>query len=127
MAKPVISTNHGGSREIIENNVTGWLVEPRNPEDLADRIIYVLGLDQKKKDSIGKNAQRKIKEKFSLKEMLYQTLQVYEELIERKNILIIKFGGLGDVVLSLNAIYSIREKFKKSKLLLLTENLTGSS
>ena len=84
MAKPVISTNHGGSREIIENNVTGWLVEPRNPEDLADRIIYVLGLDQKKKDSIGKNAQRKIKEKFSLKEMLYQTLQVYEELIERK-------------------------------------------
>ena len=30
MAKLVISTNHGGSREIIENNVTGWLVEPRN-------------------------------------------------------------------------------------------------
>ena len=53
--------------------------------------------------------------------MLNQTLEVYEELIERKNILIIKFGGLGDVVLSLNAIYSIREKFKKSKLLLLTE------
>ena len=122
MAKPVISTNHGGSREIIENNVTGWLVEPRNPEDLADRIIYVLGLDQKKKDSIGKNAQRKIKEKFSLKEMLYQTLQVYEELIERKKILIIKFGGLGDIVLSLNAIYSIKSKFKNSKLILLTEN-----
>ena len=72
------------SREIIENNVTGWLVEPRNPEDLADKIIYVLALDQRKKDSIGKNAQKKIKERFSLKEMLYQTLQVYEELIERK-------------------------------------------
>lgn len=41
--------------------------------------------------------------------------------MKEKNILIIKFGGLGDVVLSLNAIYSIREKFKKSKLLLLTE------
>ena len=41
--------------------------------------------------------------------------------MKEKNILIIKFGGLGDIVLSLNAIYSIREKFKKSKLLLLTE------
>ena len=49
MAKPVIATNHGGSREIIENNVTGWLVEPRNPENLADKISYVLSLDQKKK------------------------------------------------------------------------------
>ena len=84
MSKPVISTNHGGSREIIENNVTGWLVEPKKPEDLADKITYVLALDQKKKDSIGKNAQRKIRERFSLKEMLNQTLEVYEELIERK-------------------------------------------
>ena len=84
MSKPVIATNHGGSREIIENNVTGWLVEPKNPEDLANKIIHVLNLDQQKKDSIGKNAQRKIKQKFSLKQMLSQTLQVYEELIERK-------------------------------------------
>ena len=49
MSKPVISTNHGGSREIIENNVTGWLVEPNNPEDLANKIIYVLNLNQRKK------------------------------------------------------------------------------
>ena len=41
MAKPVISTNHGGSREIIENNVTGWLVEPRNPEDLGRIFTYL--------------------------------------------------------------------------------------
>ena len=67
MSKPVIATNHGGSREIIENNVTGWLVEPRNPEDLAEKISYVLMLDQKKKDSVGRNAQRKVREKFSLK------------------------------------------------------------
>ena len=48
MAKPVISTNHGGSREIIENNVTGWLVEPRNPGRLADRIILRTWLRSKK-------------------------------------------------------------------------------
>ena len=81
MSKPVIATNHGGSREISENNVTGWLVEPRNPEDLAEDIIRTY-VRPKKKDSVGRNAQRKVREKFSLKKMLNQTLQVYEELID---------------------------------------------
>ena len=44
----------------------------------------MLSLDQKKKDSIGQNAQKKIKQKFSLRQMLNQTLEVYEELIARK-------------------------------------------
>ena len=39
----------------------------------------------------------------------------------QKKILIIKFGGLGDVILSLNAIYSIFNHHNKSKLILLTE------
>ena len=60
------------------------MIEPKNPEELANKIVDVLNLDQKNKDIIGRNAQRKIKEKFSLKQMLNQTLQVYEELIERK-------------------------------------------
>lgn len=41
--------------------------------------------------------------------------------MKEKKILIIKFGGLGDIILSLNAIYSIRNEFKDHKLILLTE------
>tara|TARA_B100000242_G_scaffold247529_1_gene188404 strand:- start:208 stop:528 length:321 start_codon:yes stop_codon:yes gene_type:complete len=40
---------------------------------------------------------------------------------QQKKILIIKFGGLGDVILSLNAIYSIINHHNKCKLILLTE------
>ena len=53
MMKPIISSNHGGSREIIENNTTGWLVEPGNPEALAKKILDVLEMPQGKKDLIG--------------------------------------------------------------------------
>jgi len=84
MTKPIISSNHGGSREIIENNTTGWLVEPGNPKQLAEKILYVLGLKEKEKDLIGHNARRRIKKKFSLDNMLDKTMAVYEELIERK-------------------------------------------
>ncbi|MEE2694854.1 MAG: glycosyltransferase family 9 protein [Pseudomonadota bacterium] len=40
---------------------------------------------------------------------------------QEKKVLIIKFGGLGDVILSLNAINSIIEHHKKRKITLLTE------
>ena len=40
--------------------------------------------------------------------------------LSQKKILVVKFGGLGDVVLSLNAMYSIYKHFDKN-LSLLTE------
>ena len=119
MTKPVIASNHGGSREIIENNVSGWLVPPSNPEALAEKITFVLELSQQK-DLIGNNARKRVIEKFSLRQMLDKTIKVYEELIAAKEILVIKFGGLGDVILSLSAMYSIFRKFNR-KITLLTE------
>ena len=84
MAKPIISSNHGGSREIIENGMTGWLVEPGNVEMLGDKILEVLQLSQEKKDNIGSNARRRVKEKFNLENMLNKTLSVYDDLLSTK-------------------------------------------
>ncbi len=84
MTKPVIASNHGGSREIIENNLSGWLVNPGDVEALGEKILHVLGLEQRKKDLIGNNARKRIIEKFNLKQMLDKTINVYEELIEAK-------------------------------------------
>ncbi len=84
MTKPIISSNHGGSREIIENKITGWLVEPSKPNQLAEKIIEVLKLPQEKKDLVGLNARRRVEEKFSLSEMLKKTMSVYENLLSTK-------------------------------------------
>ena len=84
MTKPIISSNHGGSREIIENSMTGWLVEPSNPVKLAEKILEVLHLPQEQKDAIGLSARRRVKEKFSLNDMLKKTLTVYEDLLSTK-------------------------------------------
>ena len=50
--------------------------------------------------------------------MLRKTMLVYEDLLSTKKILIIKFGGLGDIVLSLDAIFSIIKHHKISATLL---------
>ena len=84
MCKPVISSNHGGSKDIIENEKTGWLVEPGNPVKLSEKIIEVIKMPESKKDKIGKSARIRVKKKFSLDLMLSKTINLYEELVARR-------------------------------------------
>jgi glycosyltransferase involved in cell wall biosynthesis len=39
---PVVATDVGGTRELIENGVTGWLVPPDRLEALAERLAWIL-------------------------------------------------------------------------------------
>jgi glycosyltransferase involved in cell wall biosynthesis len=41
--KPVITTNVGGLPDVVTDNETGFLVEPRDPQALADAIAKALG------------------------------------------------------------------------------------
>jgi len=84
MSKPVISSNHGGSKDIIENEKTGWLVEPNNSQKLAEKIIEVIKMPERKKDQIVKSARVRVKNKFSLDLMLNKTINLYEELVARR-------------------------------------------
>ena len=85
---PVIGTNGGASKELIENGVNGFLFEPGNPEDLKDKIITLfqseemriaMGVEAKKMCALA-NFSNNIGEQF------YHILQ-YEGLIplEEKN------------------------------------------
>ena len=86
MCKPIIASNHGGSIFIIDNNVTGWLVEPGDSTDLAKKIAEVIQKKQVIKDSIGKKARERIKSKFNITSMLDKTVALYEKTIsEKKN------------------------------------------
>jgi glycosyltransferase involved in cell wall biosynthesis len=39
---PVVATNVGGLPDLVQNGKTGWLVPPRNPEELAHAILEAL-------------------------------------------------------------------------------------
>ena len=61
------------------------------------------------------------KKNLTLKTCLNKQWQFMKNYSFEKKILIIKFGGLGDIILSLNAMYSIIKHHKKRKITLLTE------
>ncbi len=64
-AKPVVATRVGGMPEIIIEGETGYLVEPQNPDDLADKIILILS-DLDRASKMGQKAKQYAEENFSI-------------------------------------------------------------
>lgn len=54
MEKPLIASNVTGCREIIIDGVSGFLAEPKNSEDLTEKIEKFLKLSKDEKKSFGK-------------------------------------------------------------------------
>jgi glycosyltransferase involved in cell wall biosynthesis len=57
--KPVIVTRVGSLPEIVDEGKTGYIVPPKNPRILADRIVKLLK-DKRKLKSFGENAYKKM-------------------------------------------------------------------
>jgi len=62
-AKPVVASNLVGVRSVITEKMDGLLVEPKNADDLASKINYLLS-DQTKALEFGRAGQRKVKLKY---------------------------------------------------------------
>lgn len=78
---PVIAAGHGGLLDIVVNNETGMLFEPKNATSLADAIArLVLNVDLRKQmGSAGSNRQRTM---FSLESQVIETERIYHAMGE---------------------------------------------
>ena len=81
MGKIVVASGHGGALETIENNGTGFLVEPENAEALAHTLIMIHQMDPVKKAEISLNA-IKSAHNFSKEKMCGRLMDVYCELVK---------------------------------------------
>jgi L-malate glycosyltransferase len=78
---PVVATAVGGTRELIEDGVTGYLVPPANSQALADRIGFALG-DQEHHAQIISAARRRVTSAFGIERMVESVEALYDELME---------------------------------------------
>ncbi|MFT4525365.1 MAG: glycosyltransferase involved in cell wall biosynthesis [Granulosicoccus sp.] len=63
-AKPVITTIHGGAKEAVIDGETGYLIDPNNTEQLADRIIRLI-VNQVKLKEMGEAGSARFNELFT--------------------------------------------------------------
>ncbi len=70
MNTPVVASNHGGVKDIIQEEINGYFFSLGDPEDLAKKITFA-----KKLNFDGYNY---VKENFSLQQMIEKTIKVYK-------------------------------------------------
>jgi glycosyltransferase involved in cell wall biosynthesis len=82
-AKPVIGTMIGGTCEQIDNEETGLLIPPRDPEALASAIRRLLD-DHSLRLKFGEAGRRRFEQKFEFDLFYKQMNQIYSEAIGSK-------------------------------------------
>ena len=82
MERPVIASAHGGSLELIKNNFNGILFKPKNEQDLADKLKYLIYLSREKKEKIIKNASALVSEKYNIDKMYDSNFKLYNSIIK---------------------------------------------
>ena len=64
MGRPAITTDKAGCREIIDNEVTGYIVKQNNSGDFIEKIERFIELSHNEKKQMGKNARHKVEREF---------------------------------------------------------------
>lgn len=75
--KPVIGTRVGTMPRRIEDGKSGFIIDPADEKQLADKIIYLLK-NPAERSSMGAYARQTIVEKYSAKSMAEKMLEVYK-------------------------------------------------
>lgn len=80
--KPVIGTKIGGIPEIIEDDYSGLLIDVNNPKQIAQSVLRLFSDDNLRK-RLGSNAFKIVKSKFTVEQMIQNSLQVYQKAIDQ--------------------------------------------
>jgi len=88
---PVVATRVGGNPELVEDERSGWLFEPREVTALA-AILERIGRDSGRRQEIGQAARRRAVEHFSLDNMIESYRSLYVELARKRGVLTAQQG-----------------------------------
>ena len=81
VGKPVVATNVGGSREMVTDGVTGYLVPPADSQSMANAIIDLLE-NPDKAMAMGSAGRDVVKERFTVETMVKKYEELYFSLLK---------------------------------------------
>ncbi len=80
--KAVIATEGGGTKELVIEGETGFLVPQKSPGLLAEKIEHLLDDDELRRN-MGARGRERISSEFSIEKMVRGHMELYERLSER--------------------------------------------
>lgn len=84
MAKPLITTNVTGCRDIVDDGVNGLLCRVRDGKDLAEKIKQMINLSASQRETMGQKGREKMIREFDKKLVIKIYLQAISEVINEQ-------------------------------------------
>ena len=81
MGRPLVVADHGGSRETVRRDETGWLVKPGDATALSQAIGEALDISDRDRALLATRAMAHVADNFTVETMCARTLDVYAELL----------------------------------------------
>lgn len=83
--KPVVTTNVGGSKEMVKDGITGYLVPPADSRAIASAIVDLLQ-NPEKANAMGAAGRKVIREEFTVETMVKKHEELYQSLIYKYDV-----------------------------------------
>jgi len=84
MARPLITTNVTGCRDIVEDGVNGLLCKVKDGKDLAEKMKQMMNLPAAEREAMGKKGREKMIREFDKKIVIQIYLQAIDEIANGK-------------------------------------------
>ncbi len=83
MARPCITTNTTGCKEIVDDDITGYICEVKNENDLANKMIKMLQLSAEQRSQMGYMARQKVIKQYDKKIVVNAYLKAIAEVLKK--------------------------------------------
>lgn len=77
-ARPIITTNRSGCREIVDDTINGYVVKQQDSESLIEAIEKFLELTNEQRKQMGLSARKKVEEEFDRNIVISRYLEVIQ-------------------------------------------------
>jgi glycosyltransferase involved in cell wall biosynthesis len=84
MAKPIITTDAVGCREVVDDGVNGYLCKVRDASDLAAKMVQMLGLTAAQRAEMGRLGREKMVREFDEQIVIRKYLAAIDEIAARR-------------------------------------------
>lgn len=79
VGRPIITSNIPGCKELVDDGKNGFLVEPKNATDLADKILKFIDLDKEGQHNMCSYSREKAQTIFDMKLVFEKYVQILKE------------------------------------------------
>ena len=82
MELPIVTAFNRGCKEVVLNNSTGYLCNPNDPFDLADKMEKMMNLPEDERKRMGRNGRTLVSKKFDIEKVIQQYDSILKSLQE---------------------------------------------